>query len=261
MKKKYIILVLPLRISYSHNYHGKKRSEREVKGQRRERREKNRIFFTPTDGHTDKTHCSSLTFLFLKVTLTHCHTHLFSCIALCSLPLPSKRHRINFLFHCHNPNPNLDLTMADSAFTLSLFVVLILTGVSSARDLRPSDHGLIFQTLSPVGAAHSTPEMKSFFNSDHSSPTMSSSSSVALPSAINSGDASPPSWWRVDGGDRVGKALTVASLVCGIAGAILLLASGLIYVFKYRKQKQNAASDGNHGDDNNKLQLVVARDP
>ncbi|KAJ1426214.1 hypothetical protein SESBI_10615 [Sesbania bispinosa] len=158
--------------------------------------------------------------------------------------------------------------MAEFAVSVALAfsVVLILAGDSSARELRPSEHGLIFQTLSPA-EAHSSSEMRSFFNSENSSPTMSSSSDVALPRAINSGD-SPPSWWRVSGdghdGDRVGKALTAASLVCGIAGAVLLVASCLIYLLKNRKQKRNAAlsgQNGNHGesenDDNNKLQLVV----
>ncbi|XP_027348508.1 uncharacterized protein LOC113860082 [Abrus precatorius] len=153
-------------------------------------------------------------------------------------------------------------------YSLAVFVVLILAGDSSARELRPSDHGLTFQTLSPAGA-HSSPEMRSFFNSANSSPTMSSSSDVALPRAMDSGEASPPSWWRSGGGsdgrDHVGKALTVASLVCGIAGAVLLVASGLIYALKYRNRKQNldaafCGENGNEGendDDNNKLQLVV----
>ncbi|TKY60129.1 hypothetical protein E2542_SST17224 [Spatholobus suberectus] len=151
-------------------------------------------------------------------------------------------------------------------FALAVFVPLLLAGASSARELRPSDHGLTFQTLSPEGA-HSSPEMRSFFNSENSSPTMSSSSDVALPRAMDSGDAAPPAWWHPagGGGDRVGKALTVASLVCGVAGAVLLVASGLIYLFKFRnrKQKPNAAfcgesgSRGENDEDNNKLQLVV----
>lgn len=149
----------------------------------------------------------------------------------------------------------------------ALFAGLILAGISSSKELRPSDHGLTFQTLSPAGP-HSSPEMRSFFNNENSSPTMSSSSDVALPRAMDS-DASPPAWWRPagdqGGGDRVGKVLTVASLVCGVAGAVLLVASGLIYLFKHRnrKQKLNAAFCGdnsNHDEnveENNKLQLVV----
>lgn len=150
-----------------------------------------------------------------------------------------------------------------------VFVILILAGYSSARDLRPADHGLIFQTLSPTGT-HSSPEMRSFFNSDNSSPTVSSSSEVAMPKAFTSGNTAPPSWSSVSGdgsSDRVWNSLKVASLACGVAGAILILVSGLIYVFNYRKQEQqNAAFRGNNSKlekedhDNNKLQLVV-RDP
>ncbi|CAK8578654.1 unnamed protein product [Lathyrus sativus] len=156
--------------------------------------------------------------------------------------------------------------MAES--TLAVFIILILTGYSSSRDLRPSDHGLLFQTLSPAGT-HSSPEMRSFFNSDNSSPTVSSSSSsdFAMPNAITTGDHStPPSSWRRDSGeDGVGNALKAASLACGIVGAFLILASSLIYVFKYRKRVRNEALRGNNGefendDGNNKMQLVL-RDP
>ncbi|KAG5025270.1 hypothetical protein JHK86_021184 [Glycine max] len=90
---------------------------------------------------------------------------------------------------------------------------------------------------------------------------------------MDSGEASPPAWWQTDGGhsvEGVGKALTMASLGCGVAGAVLLVASGLIYLLKYRnrnrnrKQKLNAAFCGenenrgeNIDEENNKLQLVV----
>ncbi|KAK7318779.1 hypothetical protein RJT34_03486 [Clitoria ternatea] len=155
-------------------------------------------------------------------------------------------------------------------FTLAVFLPLFLAGDSAAKELRPSDHGLIFQTLSPAGP-HSSPGMRSFFNSQNSSPIMSSSSSdVAFPRAMDSGEASPPLWWRAAGdgsGERVRKALTVASLVCGVAGAVLLVVSGLVYVLKCRKRKEKlnagfCGGENGNGDDNNeeknKLQLVVA---
>ncbi|MED6123746.1 hypothetical protein PIB30_052294 [Stylosanthes scabra] len=169
--------------------------------------------------------------------------------------------------------------MAETVLTALVVVAIgiILIGDSSARELRPSDHGLVFQTLSPTGAK-SSPEMRSFFNSDSQnssslSSSTTSSSNVAIPRAMNS-PAAPPSWLREasaavgpNGGDRVSKALMAASVVCGTVGAVLLLASGLVYLLKYRtKQKQNAASFGegvdrnNHvenDDENNKLQLVV----
>ncbi|KAK7247253.1 hypothetical protein RIF29_42132 [Crotalaria pallida] len=143
----------------------------------------------------------------------------------------------------------------EPAFLLTLLI--LLAGDSSARELRPSDHGLIFQTLSP---ANYSQEMRSFFNTDDKSMPSSASSSVALPKAINSGEALPPSWrtaTAVHGvGDRFGKALLAGSVVCGIAGAVLLVASGLVYVLKYRKQKKlNAAfhssENGNDGENNN----------
>ncbi|CAJ2677256.1 hypothetical protein L195_g051478 [Trifolium pratense] len=158
--------------------------------------------------------------------------------------------------------------MAEFAF--AVFIILILAGDSSARDLRPSDHGLVFQSLSPAGT-HSSSEMRSFFNGDNSFfPTDSSSSDVAMPKAITSSDSTPPSWRTVsgNGGDRIWNVLKVASWACGIAGGILILVSGLMYVFKYRKQEQNAAFRGNNGEfekvdednDDKKLQLVL-RDP
>jgi len=207
--------------------------------------------FSPTDVH-------SFSFDFLKV-----------------LPLSLQNGTVSTLtvllyiyFILYSILPHTSISMADSPTVFTVFVILILARYSSARDLRPADHGLIFQTLSPTGT-HSSPEMRSFFNSDNSSPTVSSSSEVAMPKAITSSDTAPPSWTSVsgDGSDRVWNALKVASLACGVAGAILILVSGLIYVFKYRKQEQqNAAFSGKNGKfenddhDNNKLQLVV-RDP
>jgi len=166
--------------------------------------------------------------------------------------------------HCHSNHNSLSMAVP---FALIFFAGVVLAGAS--RELRPSEHGLTFQTLSPAGA-HSSPEMRSFFNSANASPAMSSSSDVALPRAMDSGDASPPAWWQPTGdhgGDGVGKALTVASLVCGVAGAVLLVVSGVIYLFRHRNRKQkklNAAfcvENGNEGENdeekNNKLQLVV----
>lgn len=88
-----------------------------------------------------------------------------------------------------------------------------------------------------------------------------------MPNAITTDDPTPRprSWSRDSGEDGVANALKAASLACGIVGAFLILASSLIYVFKYRKRVQNEALHGNNGeiendDGNNKLQLVL-RDP
>ncbi|KAI4297073.1 hypothetical protein L6164_036981 [Bauhinia variegata] len=150
--------------------------------------------------------------------------------------------------------------MASLTGIAAVMLVLVFAGESGARDLRPSDHGLEFQTAPLTGLNH-TQEMKSFFNGKNLSPT----SNVALPKAMNSSDSSPSSWWRTagvggggrnGGGDHVRNALVIASLVCGITGVILLVASGLLYVFKYRKQKSNESSSDNNTN-NSKLQLVV----
>ncbi|KAI4306328.1 hypothetical protein L6164_029615 [Bauhinia variegata] len=143
--------------------------------------------------------------------------------------------------------------MASLAGIAITIVVLTFSVESGARDLRPSDHGLEFQTLPPTELNY-PPEMKSFFNGKNSWPT----SDVALPRPANSSDSSPPSWWRTAGSgrgeDHAKTVLMVASLVCGITGVIILVASGLLYLFKNRKHKLNESS---RDDDNNKLQLVV----
>ena len=140
-----------------------------------------------------------------------------------------------------------------------LLITLMFAGDSIARELRPSDHGLEFQNLPPAGLNSYPPDMMTFFNGKHStSPT----TDFALPKAMNSSDSSPSSWWRSTGGgdsggrDHVRDALMVGSFVCGITGGVLLLASGLLYLFKYRKQKLNKSSSASEHEDQNKLQLV-----
>lgn len=73
--------------------------------------------------------------------------------------------------------------------------------------------------------------------------------------------------WRRD---HFRKALTKRSLVCrivGLIGVILFVASGLLYMFKYRKHKLNATFRGDNGDpdennnDENKFQLIVHNPP
>ncbi|KAJ8762074.1 hypothetical protein K2173_006738 [Erythroxylum novogranatense] len=107
-----------------------------------------------------------------------------------------------------------------------LFLAMTIVGDSTARELRPSYHGLDYQSSPPSGEILS-PEMKAFFGT-----TTSSSSNVPFPRALNSNDTV---WWRsVNAGD--GKAndarhvLLVASLVCGVTGVVLLVASVSIYL-------------------------------
>ncbi|KAH7545493.1 hypothetical protein FEM48_Zijuj01G0099700 [Ziziphus jujuba var. spinosa] len=131
--------------------------------------------------------------------------------------------------------------MANPRATVLIILVAVclisIAGESNGRELRPSDHGLDFQESTPSGEKES-PEMKSFFGGEGVSPT----TNVALPKALNS---TAPSWWSVgsDGGekrDRVRQVLLVGSLVCGVTGVALLVASGLLYIFKYKKQKNSS---------------------
>ncbi|KAK7331277.1 hypothetical protein VNO77_25497 [Canavalia gladiata] len=143
-------------------------------------------------------------------------------------------------------------------------IVVLLAGGSAARDLRPSEHGLVFQASPP---ANSSVEMRSFFNSNKGS----SPSDAPLQNVTES---MPPSWWRATGdgsggGSHLRGALMMASLVCGITGGVLLVASALLYLFKHRRRpNQNDSfrphSSGTNDHHNfrnnnaNKLQLVPA---
>ncbi|MED6135059.1 hypothetical protein PIB30_042745 [Stylosanthes scabra] len=170
-----------------------------------------------------------------------------------------------------------------SEFTAAVILAVILAGDSSAygsRDLRPSDHGLLYQSSPPTNST----TMRSFFNGDGSSSASSSSSSSSsssdsdessFPEATNFTASLPPPWWSPapkssGGGRRLGGALVVASLVCGVTGVALLVATGLVYLFKHRRRSklnESFRSDGvvNIGNDDsdlytdrsaNKLQLV-----
>ncbi|KAL2341545.1 hypothetical protein Fmac_009485 [Flemingia macrophylla] len=131
-------------------------------------------------------------------------------------------------------------------------IALILAGDSAARDLRPSEHGLVFQASPP---ANSSPEMRSFFSTGKGS----------SPSLRNATESLPPSWWGVGGGgggrSKLRRVLTTASLACGVTGGALLVALALLYLFKHRKkQNQNepfrAFNNNNNDGNNNKLQIV-----
>ncbi|XP_058749429.1 uncharacterized protein LOC131622415 [Vicia villosa] len=144
-----------------------------------------------------------------------------------------------------------------------LLTVIILAGVCTGRELRPSDHGLGYQSSPP---ANSPPDMKSFFNSNNSS----SSSSFSDASPWNLTNSLPPVLPRTTGhdGGRLGKALVMASLVCGITGVILLVVSVLLFLFKRRRRnsEQNDSfrvdddnfnfNNNNNNDNANKLEVV-----
>ncbi|XP_027339313.1 proline-rich receptor-like protein kinase PERK7 [Abrus precatorius] len=158
--------------------------------------------------------------------------------------------------------------MASLSGFATITIALLFAGSSAGRDLRPSEHGLVFQSSPP---ANSSVEMRSFFNSNKGS------SSTDSP-LRNITESLPPPWWRSSdgggGGSHLGGALMMASLVCGITGGVLLVASALLYLFKHRrKHNQNdsfRAHSSNHTNNNtinnrnynnnsaNKLQLVPA---
>ncbi|CAL1402859.1 unnamed protein product [Linum trigynum] len=134
------------------------------------------------------------------------------------------------------------------------FLTIGLRPTTSARELRPSYHGLGYyhqqqSTTSPFVRQRPSPEMKSFFNvppslKSSSSPSSSvASPSVGLPRAMNTSDEA---WWRSVSGwkseDRVRKALLIGSVACGVAGVVLLVASIAVYLVKRRALRRSSAA-------------------
>ncbi|XP_039167430.1 uncharacterized protein LOC104440698 [Eucalyptus grandis] len=124
-------------------------------------------------------------------------------------------------------------------YALLALCVLFSTDVtqSESRELRPSDHGLQFQDPPPAGVKPPR-ETASFFGG---SPSVSS---PAVP-LLNGTNSSDDPWWRGAGRGRrehVRGVLLLASIVCGIAGASLLFAAGLAFLFKFRKERSAGAA-------------------
>ncbi|KAK2644804.1 hypothetical protein Ddye_019999 [Dipteronia dyeriana] len=121
--------------------------------------------------------------------------------------------------------------------SLALLIAITTVKSTTARELRPSYHGLEYQ--SPPPSSEQTPqEVKSFFKGSMSPPTPEN---VALPRAMNSTDRTP--WWSSghEGRDRARRVMLVASLVCGATGVTLLVASAFIYFFRYRTRKSQSS--------------------
>ncbi|KAL6197112.1 hypothetical protein ACLB2K_032724 [Fragaria x ananassa] len=124
-----------------------------------------------------------------------------------------------------------------------VMMMVISTPIGSeARELRPSDHGLGY-TPSAGNASAAPAEAKSFFTGGGGG---GEAGGVALPKAMNSNDTS---WWEGenkarDGGRRghVRDVLVVVSLVCGITGVLLFVASSFVYLSRRRKRKAEASS-------------------
>ncbi|XVF26349.1 hypothetical protein REPUB_Repub14bG0008400 [Reevesia pubescens] len=124
---------------------------------------------------------------------------------------------------------------------LPLITIILIIGESTARELRPSDHGLEYQSLPPTGLKSTG--MMSFFGSTSKS-SSSTPSTVALPKAMNSNDTS---WWKSNrhGSDHVRHVLVLGSLVCGVTGVALLAASAFIYVVKIRSSPSSTSPSPN----------------
>ncbi|KAE8695534.1 ferredoxin-NADP reductase family protein [Hibiscus syriacus] len=115
------------------------------------------------------------------------------------------------------------------AAAITIFILIIAE--STARELRPSDHGLEYQSLPPTGL--NSPDAMSFFGTTSNS--SSSPSTVAFPKALNSSDDS--SWLgggNQRGSDHVRQVLLFGSLACGVTGLALLTVSALVYLIKIR---------------------------
>lgn len=127
-----------------------------------------------------------------------------------------------------------------SAASITLYLLLASAAQLSARDVRPSDHGLQYQQSKPAGGNASPPQMMSFFGASSTPPTPPSSS--AIPKATHS-DSTDSSWMRPSGSgrkERVREILLVVSLVCGVTGVALLIGSALLFLVKFRKENPPA---------------------
>ncbi|XP_023003567.1 uncharacterized protein LOC111497130 [Cucurbita maxima] len=120
--------------------------------------------------------------------------------------------------------------------------LLFIVAIEAALEIRPSEHGLEFQSP-PAAGDKSSPEMRSFFGGT-SSPTPEVA--LPLPKAMNSSEA--PGWWtHRDGGDkRLRNALLVATAACGMTGVTLLVGSTLYYIFKVKNQRSLPLSSNNN---------------
>ncbi|XP_010460852.1 PREDICTED: uncharacterized protein LOC104741652 [Camelina sativa] len=141
-----------------------------------------------------------------------------------------------------------------------LFIVIEPTTIN-ARELRPSDHGLEYY-YEPTGESQS--EMTTFFGppspNELTPPTTSSSSSSSppssssiLPSAVKSPLTTTKTSSKVRDNDDdhvMNHVLVVGSLVCGLSGVALMVASALIYFLGYPKT-QNASVNCDHIHNNN----------
>lgn len=137
---------------------------------------------------------------------------------------------------------------SSSIFPFTITFLVIFTGNSLAGELRPSDHGLQYQSSSPPTESSSPPgKMMSFFGDSHSSSPPPSHSQL-LPKATAADGGDDNSWWRDGAGNRrdhvMRHVFLAASIICGVSGVALLVVFTLIYFFRYRKHN-HSNSPGN----------------
>lgn len=118
-----------------------------------------------------------------------------------------------------------------SGMYLTLFAIFAI-GQSQSRELRPSAHGLAYQSNSTADTAEESSEMQSFFG-DTAVPLPARE---PLPEAKNTSDAP---WWNGAGQSRghVREALAVVAVVCGATGVGCLVVAALVFVFRHQRQR------------------------
>ncbi|XP_010434135.1 PREDICTED: uncharacterized protein LOC104718152 isoform X2 [Camelina sativa] len=135
---------------------------------------------------------------------------------------------------------------SSSIFTFAITLLFIFAGNSLAGELRPSDHGLQYQSSSPPTESNSPPDkMNSFFGDSHSSSSSPPPShSQLLPKATAADGGDDDSWWRDGAGNRrdhvMRHVFLAASIICGVSGVALLVVFTLVYFFRYRKHNNSS---------------------
>ncbi|XP_030464687.2 formin-like protein 8 [Syzygium oleosum] len=136
-----------------------------------------------------------------------------------------------------------------TVLTVILILLSAAAGPSTARELRPADHGLEYQSSPPSGV-NPSPDMTSFFGTSASAlppppPSSSSPYAPATDTAMTGPMESSGSWQphHSSGGgggggrDRVRDVLVVASIACGAAGVVLMGASAFLFLFRFKRER------------------------
>ncbi|KAJ0239462.1 hypothetical protein HA466_0230930 [Hirschfeldia incana] len=123
------------------------------------------------------------------------------------------------------------LNRVRSASVFMFTVTFIFAGNSLVEALRPSDHGLQYQSSSPP--TEPPGKMMSFFGDSRSSPPPSQ----LLPKATDTdGGGDDDTWWRDGAANRrehvMRHVFLAASIICGVSGVALLVVFTLVYFFR-----------------------------